>query len=162
MGDWVCIRIAPDGNETPITPSNIYFLDNGFHPLATSQKVCDAWLERSEAKDRRLFARRWSTPGSSLALVRKNWPPSSNITSRSWPVSRVANVGLMSLNSLFCPEPSALTRLNYWRSSKLPRNPTTGFEHEDASGNRESNSHGVTIVPLRSSKRPKESKPSVW
>ena len=43
MGLWACIRLAPLGNQTPITLSNIYFLDNRFHPLATSQKVCDAW-----------------------------------------------------------------------------------------------------------------------
>lgn len=39
MGSLGSIRLAARENQTPITPSNIYFLDNGFHPLATSQKV---------------------------------------------------------------------------------------------------------------------------
>ena len=47
MGSLGSIRLAARENQTPITPSNIYFLDNRFHPLATSQKVCDAWQRQS-------------------------------------------------------------------------------------------------------------------
>ena len=43
MSMSVCIGLVPRGNHTLTTRTNIYFLDNGFHPLATSQKVPDAW-----------------------------------------------------------------------------------------------------------------------
>ena len=56
-----CIRLAPLGNQTPITPSYIYFLDNRFHPLATSQKVCDAWRKTIRSK--------WSEGFRASALV---------------------------------------------------------------------------------------------
>jgi len=73
MGDLGSIRLAAHGNQTPITPSYIYFLDNRFHPLATLQKVCDAWQRQSEARDRWHSAKRWSTPESRQALDRLNW-----------------------------------------------------------------------------------------
>src|SRR6056297_403267 len=105
MGHEWYIKRPTNRNPTPITPSYIYFLDNRFHPLATSQKVCDAWQKQSEAQDRWHFARRWSTPGSSLASARRNWQSDSDITSHSWPVSKVESAGLTSLSSSHCPVP---------------------------------------------------------
>ena len=128
MGYSESIRLAAHGNSTPITSSNIYFLDNRFHPLATSQKVCDAWQKQSEAKDKWLSAKRWSTLGSERASARKTWRPYSDITNRSWLGSKAANVGSTSSNSSLCRAPLALTRSRFWRSLKPPRNSTTGFE----------------------------------
>jgi len=131
MGNLGSIRLAAHGNQTPITPSNIYFLDNRFHRLATSQKVCDAWQRQSEARDRWHSAKRWSTRGSKRDSARKNWRSNSDITSRSWLESKAANAGLTSLSSSLCPVPLDLTRSRFWRSSKPPRSPTTKFERKE-------------------------------
>src|SRR6056297_542492 len=105
MGNLGSIRLATHGNQTPITPSYIYFLDNRFHPLATSQKVCDAWRKQSEAKDGRLCAKGWSTPGIKQDSARKNWRLNSGITSHSWPVSKVASDGSTLPSSSHYPGP---------------------------------------------------------
>ena len=129
MGLWACTRLAPLGNQTPITPSNIYFLDNGFHPLATSQKVCDAWREQSGAKDKRLCAVRWLTHGSERVSASKNWPPNSNGTSRSLRVLKAASDASTSWNSRFWPGSSVSRKMKYCQLSKPRRNPTTRFEN---------------------------------
>jgi len=128
MGNLGSIRLAAHGNQTPITPSNIYFLDNRLHPLATSQKVCDAWRKQSEAKGRRLCARRWSTPGLSLASARKNWRSNSDITSPSWHVLKVGSAGLTLLSWLFWHALLVLTHLRFWQWLKPPQNLITEFE----------------------------------
>ncbi len=135
-GHRACTRLAPPlGNQTPITPSNIYFLDNRFHPLATSQKVCDAWRKQSEAKVRRLCARRWSTPGKRQDSARKIWQSNSGITNRLWPVLKAESAELTSLSSSNCRVPSDLTPPSrYWRLSKPPRSPTTRFESKEVLG----------------------------
>src|SRR6056297_2972806 len=128
MGSLGSIRLAARGNQTPITPSNIYFLDNRFHPLATSQKVCDAWQRQSEARDRWHFARHWSTPASRRASVRRTWRSSSSAINPSWRALKAASAGSTSSSWSSLRAPSALTPSRFWRSSKPPRSPTTGFE----------------------------------
>ena len=129
MGNLGSIRLAAHGNQTPITPSYIYFLDNRFHPLATSQKVCDAWQRQSEAKGKWHSVRRWSTPVSKRALVRKTWQTGSDATSPLLPALRAASAGSTLSSWSSWRAPSALTRSRFWRSLKPPRSPTTGFIH---------------------------------
>ena len=128
MGNLGSIRLAAHGNQTPITPSNIYFLDNRFHPLATSQKVCDAWQRQSEARDRWHSAKRWSTPESRQALDRLNWRLSSDATNPSLPALKAASAESTSSNWSSSPAPSALTPTRFSRSLKPPRSPAIEFE----------------------------------
>ncbi len=46
MGGAGYTRLALREKTTSITPANIHFLDNGFLPLATSRKVCDAGIAK--------------------------------------------------------------------------------------------------------------------
>lgn len=147
MGSLGSIRLAARENQTPITPSNIYFLDNKFHPLATSQKVCDAWQKQSEAKGRWHSARRWSTRAKEQAWARTTWRTGSSAINLSWRALRAANAGSTSSNWSFWRAPSALTRSMSWRSSKPPRSPTTGFKRFHQSRTREVTSPGVNSLP---------------
>jgi ribosome-binding protein aMBF1 (putative translation factor) len=60
MGHWARIRLAPNGNQTPITSSNIYFLDNRFHPglsqkeLAVKLRHHQSFVARVESGERRI------------------------------------------------------------------------------------------------------------
>ncbi|QFT48873.1 hypothetical protein FIU97_19955 (plasmid) [Roseivivax sp. THAF40] len=128
MGNLGSIRLVAHGNQTPITHSDIHFLDNRFHPLATSQKVCDAWRKQSEAKGKRPCARRWSTLDPTRDWGKTNWPIGSTVISLWWPASKVASAGSMSSNWSSLPAPSALILSRFWRSLKLPRSPTTEFD----------------------------------
>lgn len=128
MGNLGSIRLAAHGNQTPITPSYIYFLDNRFHPLATSQKVCDAWQRQSEAKGKWHSARRWSTRASKRASARKTWRIGSDATNPLLPVLKAVSAGSTLSNWSFWRVPSALIRSSFWRSLKPPRSLTTGFE----------------------------------
>src|SRR6056297_4074000 len=92
MGNLGTIRLAAHGNQTPITPSNIYFLDNGFHPLATSQKVCDAWQRQSEQMASWRSSVRWLMHVRMRVSASNNWRRSSNATSHLWRVSKAASV----------------------------------------------------------------------
>ena len=147
MGSLGSIRLAARGNQTPITPSNIYFLDNRFHPLATSQKVCDAWQKQSEAKGRWHSARRWSTRAKAQAWARTTWRTGSSAINLSWRALRAANAGSTSSNWSFWRAPSALTPSRFWRSSKPPRSPTTGFKQFHQSRARELTSPVVNSLP---------------
>jgi len=131
MGNLGSIRLAAHGNQTPITPSYIYFLDNRFHPLATSRKVCDAWREQLEAKGRWHSVGRWLMLGSRQVLARPNWRPSSDVTNPSLPALKAVSAGSTSSSWSSWLAPLALTRSSYWRSLKPPRSPTTGFESND-------------------------------
>ena len=90
MGNLRSIRLAAHGNQTPITPSYIYFLDNRFHPLATSQKVCDAWQRQSEAMARWRSSERWLKHVSKRVLVSRSWRRGSDATSHLSPVLKAA------------------------------------------------------------------------
>jgi len=147
MGSLGSIRLAAHGNQTPITPSNIYFLDNRFHPLATSQKVCDAWQRQSEAQDRWHSAKHWSTPASRRASVRRTWRSSSSAINPSLPALKAVNAGSTSSNWSFWRAPLALTPSRFWRSLKPPRSPTTGFDPFHLSRTRELTSPGVNSLP---------------
>jgi len=149
MGNLGSIRLAAHGNQTPITPLYIYFLDNRFLPLATSQKVCDAWQIQSEAKDRWHSARRWSTRVKTRASVRKTWRTGSSAINPSLRESKAANAGLTSSSLSYWRAPSALTRSRFWRSSKPPRSPTTGFEASNRLRTRELNSCSAKVVATR-------------
>jgi len=147
MGNLGSIRLAAHGNQTPITPSYIYFLDNRFHPLATSQKVCDAWQKQSEARDRWHSAKHWSTPASRRASVRRTWRSSSSAINPSWRALKAASAGSTSSSWSSLRAPSALTLSRFWRPSKPPRSPTTGFEPFHLSRTRELTSPGVNSLP---------------
>lgn len=147
MGNLGSIRLAAHGNQTPITSSYIYFLDNRFHPLATSQKVCDAWQRQSEAQDRWHSAKHWSTPASRRDSVRRTWRSSSSAINPSWRALKAASAGSTSSNWSSSPAPSALTPPRFWRSSKPPRSPTTGFKRFHQSRTRELTSPGVNSLP---------------
>ena len=147
MGNLGSIRLAAHGNQTPITLSIIHFLDNRFHPLATSQKVCDAWQRQSEAQDRWHSAKHWSTPASRRDSVRKTWRSSSSAINPSWRALKAASAGSTSSNWSSSPAPSALTPPRFWRSLKPPRSPTTGFEPFHLSRTRELTSPGVNSLP---------------
>ena len=156
----VCIRLVPHGNSTPITPSNIHFLDNRFHPLATSRKVCGAWREQSEVKGKWHSARRWSTPGSRQALARLNWRRSSDATNPLLPALKAVSAGSTLSSWSSWRAPLALTRLSYWRSLKPPRSPTTGFEtgeleHRNAFP-------GQMYIPSSKARQSESTKPGVW
>jgi len=137
MGHEGCIRLAPHENRTPITPSYIYFLDNRFHPLATSQKVCDAWQIQSEAMGRWHSARRWSTRVKAQAWARTIWRTGSDATNPLLPVLKAVSAGSTLSSWSFWRAPSALTRSKFWRSLKPPRSPTTGFEANELLRTRE-------------------------
>ena len=128
MGDWVCIRLAAHGNQTPVTPSNIYFLDNRFHPLATSQKVCDAWQRQSEQMASWRSSVRWLMHVRMRVSASSSWRRSSNATSRLWHVSKAASVVSTSWSLQFWRGLSALIKMKSCRLSKPPRSPTTGYE----------------------------------
>ena len=147
MGNLGSIRLAAHGNQTPITPSYTYFLDNRFHPLATSQKVCDAWQRQSEAKGKWHSARRWSTRASKRASARKTWRIGSDATNPLLPVLKAVSAGSTLSNWSFWRVPSALIRSSFWRSLKPPRSPTTGFEPFHFSRTRELTSPGVNSLP---------------
>ena len=149
MGQARCSRLAALGMTTAITSSNSYFLDNRFHPLATSQKVCDAWQRQSEARDRWHSARRWSTPASRRASVRRTWPSGSTAINLSWRALKVASAGSTSSNWSSSPAPWALTRSRFWRSFKPPRSPTTEFEPFHQSRTRGLTSPSVDIGTAR-------------
>ena len=129
MGSFGSIRLAAHGNQTPITPSNIYFLDNRFHPLATSQKVCDAWRKQSEQMASWRSSVRWSTRVKAQAWARTIWRTGSSAINLSWRALRAANAGSTLSSWSFWRAPSALTRSRFWRSSKPPRSPTIEFEN---------------------------------
>ena len=149
MGHEGCIRLAPHENRTPITSPNIHFLDNRFHPLATSQKVCDAWQIQSEAKGRWHSARRWSTRVRTRAWARTTWRTGSSAINPSWRASKAASAGSTSSSWSSLRAPSALTRSRFWRSSKPPRSPTTGFKQFHHSRTRELNSCSAKVVTTR-------------
>ena len=128
MGCEGSIRLATHGNPTPITPSLIYFLDNRFPPLATSQKVCGAWREQSEARDRLPSAKLWSRPGSRRASVKRTWRRNSGAINPSWRVLKVASAVSTLSNWSSSPAPLALTYSRFLQSLKPPRRPTIGFE----------------------------------
>src|SRR6056297_3627653 len=107
---------------------NIHILDTGFHPLATSRKVCGAWRRRSEAKGRWHSARHWPTPAIGPVLTRRTWLHGLDVINRLSPESRVVNAGSMLLNSLSWHVRSGLIRPRFWTSLKPPRSPTTRFE----------------------------------
>ncbi|AUQ56358.1 hypothetical protein PhaeoP18_03563 (plasmid) [Phaeobacter piscinae] len=127
MGHWECTRLASRGNQTPITPSNIYFLDNGFHPLATSQKVCDAWRKQSEQMASWRSSVRWLMHVRMRVSASSSWRRSSNATSRLWHVSKAASVVSTLWSLQFWRGSLALTKMKSCRLSKPPRSPTTKF-----------------------------------
>lgn len=128
MGHRACIRLAALGNQTPITPSNIYFLDNRFHPLATSQKVCDACRKQSGVPGIWPFVGLWSRPEIERVWGRKTWRTGSNAINLSWRALKVASDGSTLSSSSYCLERLASTYPRFWRSSTPPRSPTTRFE----------------------------------
>ena len=105
----------------------IHILDTGFHPLATSRKVCGAWRERSEAKGRWHSAKHWSTLEIEPASARKTWLHGSSAINRLLHGSKAANAGSMWLKSLFCHGQSGSTRRRYWQLLKPPRSLTTVY-----------------------------------
>lgn len=131
MGHWACTRRAPLGNQTPITPSNIYFLDNRFHPLATSQKVCDAWRKQSEQMASWRSSVRWLMHVRMRVSASSSWRRSSNATSHLWRVSKAASVVSTWWNLQFWRGSLALTKMKSCRLSKPPRSPTTRFENKE-------------------------------
>lgn len=153
MGQARCTRLAALGMTTLITLSNIHFLDNRFHPLATSRKVCDAWREQSEAKGKWHSARRWSTPGSRLGLARKTWQTGSDATSPLLPALKAVSAGSMSSSWSFWPAPLVLTRSSYWRSSKPPRSQIIEFEADDLSKTPVRGRSERSATPCRNSQR---------
>ena len=161
MGCGGSSRFAPHGNPTPITPSLIYLLDNGFPPLATSQKVCGAWREQSEARDRWHFARLSSRPASRRVSGKRSWRRSSGATNPSWRGLKVASAGSTSSNWSSSPAPWALIPPRCWRSSKLPRSPTIGFEPVRASRAKHLTPLGVSAGAARTNTQPISPKPSM-
>ena len=137
MGNLGSIRLAAHGNQTPITPSNIYFLDNRFHPLATSQKVCDAWQRQSEQMASWRSSVRWLKHVKMRVSASSSWRRSSNATSHLWHVSKVASVVSTSWSLQFWRGSLVLTKMKSCRLSKPPRSPTTGFEPNELLRTRE-------------------------
>lgn len=107
---------------------NIHILDTGFHPLATSRKVCGAWRRQSEAKGRWHSARHWLTPAIGPVLTRRTWLHGSSAINRLLHGSKVGNAGLMWLNSLFSHGPLGSIRQRYWQLLKPPRSSTTVYK----------------------------------
>ena len=128
MGGAGYTRLALREKTTSITPANIHFLENGFLPLATSRKVCDAWRKQSEPMDKRHSAGRWSTPGKRQVSVRKTWQRSSSTTNHLWHALKAVSAGSMLWSSLCWPAPSGSMRSNCLRPWRPPPSPTTGFE----------------------------------
>ena len=123
----VCIGLVPRGNQTLTTSTNIYFLDNRSHPLATSQKVCDAWPEQSEAKDRKHSVKHWSTPGIEQDRARRIWQSNSCITSPSWSVLKAKSAESTSWSWVLWHALLVVMYLRIWRSSQARQNLTTEF-----------------------------------
>ena len=144
MGHWACTRLAALGNQTPITPSNIYFLDNRFHPLATSQKVCDAWRKQSEQMASWRSSVRWLKHVKMRVSASSSWRRSSNATSHLSHVSKVASVVSTLWSLQFWRGSLALTKMKFCRLSKPPRSPTTRFENKEILG------RTALDVPMRS------------
>jgi hypothetical protein len=161
MGCEGSIRLAPHGNPTPITPSIIYFLDNRFPPLATSQKVCGAWREQSEARDRLPSVRPSSRPASRRASDKRTWRRSSGATNPSLRGLKVASAGSTSSNWSSLPAPLALTHSRFWRSLKLPWSLTIGFEPVLASSAKHLTPLGVSAGAARTNTQPISTKPSM-
>lgn len=161
MGGEGSIRLAPHGNPTPITPSLIYFLDNRFPPLATSQKVCGAWREQSEARDRLPSARLLSRPASRQVSVRKSWRQSSSAINPSWRALKAASAGSTSSNWSSSPALWALIPPRCWRSFKQPRSPTIGFEPVRASRAKHLTPLGVSAGAAKPNTQPISTKPSM-
>ena len=147
MGRVGSTRLATHENTMSTTSVSIHFLDNRFHPLATSQKVCDAWQRQSEAQDRWHSAKHWSTPASRRDSVRKTWRSSSSAINPSWRALKAASAGSTSSSWSSLRAPSALTLSRFWRPSKPRRSPTTGFEQFHQSRTRELTSPGVNSLP---------------
>ena len=150
MGDWVCIRLARLGNQTPITPSNIYFLDNRFHPLATSQKVCDAWRKQSEQMASWRSSVRWLMHARTLVSASNSWRRSSFAPSHLWHVSKAASAESTLWNLQFWRGSLALTKMKSCRLSKPPRSPTTRFESKEIFG---ANRFGCPLVRSATSRK---------
>lgn len=147
MGDLKSFKLLTLGTQALIVARSIYFLDNGFHPLATSQEVCGAWQKQSEVRDRSHCVRLWSTLASRQGLARLHWRRSSDVISLLSRVSRAANAGLMSLSWSYWLASLALIHLGYLQSLNLQHSLTIEFE-KDCFENTGGVSAGLPISPF--------------
>ena len=125
-----CTQRKPDADNT----LKYLLLDNRFHLLATSQKVCDACRKQSGVPGIWPFVSLWSRPEIERVWGRKTWRTGSTVISLSWRALKAASDGSTLSSLSYCPGRLASTYRRFWRSSKPPRSPTIKFENNAVLG----------------------------